>query len=482
MIRAATFSGRRVAVFGLGASGLAAAKSLVAGGADVVVWDDGAAGRDSAAQAGFTVADLREANWRQFSSLVLAPGVPLTHPEPHWTVKAANEAGVEIIGDIEIFCRERTVQAPGSPFIAITGTNGKSTTTALTAHILAELGIDVQFGGNIGRAILTLDPPRPGSVVVAELSSFQIDLTPSLDPTVGVVLNVTPDHLDRHGTLENYAAIKERLAQGAEAACIGLGDVWTRAMADRFSSFSRVYRFSAGDEGESANADFIAEGSELFLRQGGARLPLASLTGISSLRGRHNAENALAALSAICALQDQLNARGSRLQVWKPDRLQAALISFPGLPHRMEEVGRAGGVLFINDSKATNADSTEKALLSFPKDVYWIVGGKPKDGGIETLAAYFDGITKAYLIGEASEAFAKTLSGRVPFEKSGSLDVAVARAAADAARDGRPDAVVLLSPACASYDQFKNFEVRGDAFRKLVVALPGLSATRATAL
>lgn len=478
MIRATTFAGQQIAVFGLGASGLATARALVAGGAAVAAWDDSAASRSAAAAAGIGIFDLSVADWSRFRSLVLAPGVPLTHPEPHWTVKAAKTAGVEVIGDVEIYCRERRAHAPAAPFIAITGTNGKSTTTALIGHLLRELGHDAEIGGNIGRAILTLEPPKTTRVHVVELSSFQIDLTPSLDPTVGVVLNVTPDHLDRHGTLEAYAAVKERLAQGAEAACIGLGDEFTRAMASRFAAFSRVYRFAAGGD-HVADAEFIADGSELILREGGNRMRLASLVGIGSLRGSHNAENALAALSALCALQDRLNARGSTLQVWRTDRLQAGLMSFPGLAHRMEQVGRIGQILFVNDSKATNADSTEKALLSYPQGVYWIAGGKPKDGGIESLAPYFEGIRKAYLIGEAAPAFAATLKGHVAVERSGTLAVAVANAARDAASSGLSEAVVLLSPACASYDQFKNFEVRGDAFRALVTALPGVVLTRA---
>lgn len=477
MIRATTFAGQSIAVFGLGASGLATVRALVDGGAVVAAWDDSPASRDAAVNAGVAIVDLAAADWSRFRALVLAPGVPLTHPEPHWTVVMARAAGVEIIGDVEIYCRERRATAPGAPLIAITGTNGKSTTTALIGHLLRELGHDVEIGGNIGRAVLTLEPPKASRIHVLELSSFQIDLTPTLDPTVGVVLNVTPDHLDRHGTMEAYAAVKERLAQGAEAACIGLGDQYTRSMADRFAAFARVYRFSTADDA----AEFFADGTELYLREGGLRMRLASLVGIGSLRGEHNAENALAALAALCALQDRLNARGSKLQVWRTDRLQAGLMSFPGLAHRMEQVGRIGGVLFVNDSKATNADSTEKALLAYPQNVFWIAGGKAKDGGITGLAPYFEGIRKAYLIGEAAPAFAATLKGHVAVERSGTLDIAVASAARDAAASGLRDAVVLLSPACASYDQFKNFEVRGDTFRSLVTELPGLTAAGALA-
>jgi len=211
MIRATSFQGKTAAVFGLGSSGTAAARALLAGGADVAAWDDSAAGREAALRDGLPLVDLATADWSGFSALVLAPGVPLTHPVPHWAVDKARQNGVEIIGDIEVFARERALRAPEAPFIAITGTNGKSTTTALVAHILRHAGYDAQLGGNIGRAILTLDEPSPDRFHVVEMSSFQIDLTPTLNPTVGVMLNVTPDHLDRHGTIENYAAVKQRL-------------------------------------------------------------------------------------------------------------------------------------------------------------------------------------------------------------------------------------------------------------------------------
>ncbi|HEY8215325.1 MAG TPA: Mur ligase family protein, partial [Methylocystis sp.] len=246
MIRCTAFSGKKVAVFGLGASGLASAQALIAGGASVAAWDDNEAGRAAAAKAGITVEDLRSADWTRFAALVLAPGVPLTHPEPHWTVDKARAANVEVIGDIELFARERARHCPDAPFIAITGTNGKSTTTALVAHLLKSLGHDAQMGGNIGRAILTLEPPARDRFHVVEMSSFQIDLTPTLRPTAGVLLNVTPDHIDRHGTVEAYAAVKERLVEGAEAAVIGVDDDLTRLIAARLASGGELYPFTTG--------------------------------------------------------------------------------------------------------------------------------------------------------------------------------------------------------------------------------------------
>ncbi len=471
MIRATSFEGKSVAVFGLGESGIAAAEALRDGGAVVAAWDDGVLARDAAIAKDIPLVDLSVADWSGFSALVLAPGVPLTHPEPHWTVKRAQDNGVAIIGDIEIFARERALHAPGAPFIAITGTNGKSTTTALIAHILRHAGQDVQMGGNIGRPILTLEPPEPGRFHVIELSSFQIDLTPTLGPTVGVMLNVTPDHLDRHGTIEHYAEIKERVVLGADIAAVGIDDDYGLAMLQRRINVGPVVAFSA--ERSVAPGYSLLDDTVICSNREGLAVKLGSLKGIPTLRGKHNGQNALAAVAAV---RECLGVLGRSTDLdW-----QGALSSFPGLPHRMEEIGRMGKVLFINDSKATNADSTEKALLSFPHDVYWIVGGKPKAGGITSLEPYFGGISRAYLIGEAAEEFAATLDGKVPFERSGTLDAAV-WAASDAAQlsDGI-EPVVLLSPACASYDQFRNFEIRGDCFRGLVASLPGIDMRATT--
>jgi UDP-N-acetylmuramoylalanine--D-glutamate ligase len=459
MIPATSFAGKHVAVFGLGGSGRATAAALAAGGALVSAWDDSPPAVEEAATAGLPVLDLRQADWRVFAALVLAPGVPLTHPEPHWTVIEAERAGVEIIGDIEIFCRERRRNVPDAPFVAVTGTNGKSTTTTLIAHLLAAAGRDVQLGGNIGTPILSLDPPRMGRYHVIEVSSFQIDLAPSIDPSVGVLLNVTPDHLDRHGTLARYAAIKERLAAAAKTAVIAVDDDLTQSIADRIERMGgAVVRVSAR---RPLASGVYAERGTIFVADDGASTSIASLAGVGSLRGAHNAQNAAAAIAAVRALGLDEAA------------IVAGLRSFRGLPHRLEEIGRRGRVLFVNDSKATNADSAEKALLSFDR-IYWIAGGRPKEGGIDSLAGLFPRIAKAYLIGEAMEAFAASLAPEVPVERSGTLAAAVAAAARDAAHDQAPEPVVLLSPACASYDQFQNFERRGDAFRSLVRALDGV--------
>ena len=462
MIPVTSFAGKTVAVFGLGGSGLASCHALKAGGAEVIAGDDGEERLAEAAKAGFATADLRNESWSRFSALVLTPGAPLTHPAPHWTVFLARQAGVEVIGDIELFCRERQRHAPDAPFVAITGTNGKSTTTALLAHLTRVAGYDTQMGGNIGTAILSLEPPRKGRVHVIEMSSYQIDLTPSLDPNVGILLNVSEDHIDRHGTLAHYAAVKERLVAGVPppgTAIIGVDDGWSRAAADRIEQAGkRVVRVSV----RNPLPDGIYVDHETVWRaSGGARSEVARIGGIGSLRGLHNAQNA--ACAAACAI-----ALGISGEV-----LQKALRSFPGLAHRMEQVGRRGHVLFVNDSKGTNADAAARALSSF-SDIFWIAGGKPKLGGITSLAEYFPRIRKAYLIGEAAEEFAATLGAGVPHEISQTLEAAVEHAAHDAEASQLADPVVLLSPACASFDQYRNFEIRGTRFRDLVQALPGV--------
>ncbi|MBO0732910.1 MAG: UDP-N-acetylmuramoyl-L-alanine--D-glutamate ligase, partial [Methylocapsa sp.] len=376
------------------------------------------------------------------------------------TVQMAQKRGVEIIGDIELFCRERRKIAPDSDFVAITGTNGKSTTTALVAHLFRRFGFETETGGNIGTPVLALAAPAKDRVHVVECSSFQIDLAPSLDPSVGVLLNITPDHLDRHGTMENYAAIKARLVERAGLAVIGMDDEESRAIArQRIKSGGRTTCVSVAqfaiDQCEDA---IILEGTALVRRCAGTTHLAGDLAGISSLRGRHNAQNAAAAVAALGPLGSD------------PGRIAQGLRTFPGLPHRLEEVGRLGKVLFVNDSKATNADAAEKALLAFER-VFWIAGGRAKAGGIEPLRPLFDRIVKAYLIGEAAGLFAQTIGDSFPFELCGTLEAAVPAAARDAQASGLESPVVLLSPASASFDQFADFEKRGDWFRAVVNAL-----------
>jgi UDP-N-acetylmuramoylalanine--D-glutamate ligase len=455
-----SFKGRKVALFGLGGSGLATAEALVAGGADVSAWDDNPDSVAKAASRGIGTADLRSVDWSAFAAFVLSPGVPLTHPKPHWTVDLAHAAGVETIGDVELFVRERRVLSPDCPFIAITGTNGKSTTTALIAHILKSSGRDTQLGGNIGTAVLTLDPPAPDRFYVVECSSYQIDLAPTINPTSGILLNLTPDHLDRHGTMQHYADVKERLVAGSKTAIIGDDDSFCSLIADRVEKAGvdvvRISRRHALENG------LYAEGTKILRAKNGNAEGVADLDGIQTLRGSHNSQNACAAIAACLAVGVSVA------------EIQSGLRSFPGLMHRMQPIGRRGAVTFVNDSKATNAEAAAPALSSYDR-IYWIAGGLPKEGGITSLKPLYNRIAKAYLIGEAAPQFAATLGTDVPYEISGTLDNAVRHAAADAERDEVPGAVVMLSPACASFDQFKNFEVRGDHFVSLVAALDGVS-------
>lgn len=464
MISVTTFAGKRVAVFGLGRSGLLSVQALRAGGADVVAFDDNEKSLGDAKAAGVRTQDLRELDWSGVAALVLAPGVPLTHPAPHWSAALAHKANVEIIGDIELFCRERAKAGGVCPLVAITGTNGKSTTTALIAHLLKSAGRDVQMGGNIGVPVLALDPFKAGRHYVLEISSYQIDLAPSLRASVGILLNVTEDHLDRHGSMANYAAIKERLVASVEAdgtAVIAVDDDFTRKAADRIEKAGkRVVRVSVSGR---LRDGFYADGTKIMQAREGRAEVAADLAGIGSLRGQHNAQNAACAVAACVALGLDLPS------------IRQGLSRFAGLAHRMQVIGRRGRVLFVNDSKATNADSAAKALGSF-HDIYWIAGGKAKSGGISSLAGFFPRIAKAYLIGEAAADFAATLDGKVAYEVDGVLSAAVAAAARDAERSAAQEPVVLLSPACASFDQYQNFEKRGEAFSDLVRQIPGLEA------
>lgn len=458
MIPAASFQGRKVAVFGLARSGLAAVRALVAGGAEVLAWDDKIPAREGAAAAGATVRYWGDWPWDDIAALVLSPGVPLYHPEPHDVVLRARECNIEVIGDIELFAR--TIRPdrdkPGrAPLIAITGTNGKSTTTALIGHILKSCGFDAQVGGNIGKPVLELEPPAAKTIYVLEVSSYQIDLSPGLVPDVGVLSNITPDHLDRHGTLESYALTKGRLLRGCSAGgvrVIGVDDAYCSAIFTALAASGRTtVPVSVGKV--LSRGLFVLDG-ELFDAQISHTTRLANLHEAEHLPGVHNWQNAALAFAAV------------RTFVRNAENIATALYDFPGLRHRIELVGRLDKVRFVNDSKATNADAAAKALACFD-DIFWIAGGRPKAGGLDGLESFFPRIRKAFLIGEAEEAFAEALRDKVPVERCGTLDRAFAAAAAAAAQSSAEAPVVLLSPACASFDQFKDFESRGDAFRIL---------------
>ena len=429
MITARAFAGKHYAVYGLARSGLATAEALLASGARVTAWDAKEEAK-AKAPAGTELANLDEADLSQFDSLVVTPGLPLNR---HPIAGRAREAGVEIIGDIELFARARP-ELPPHKVVGITGTNGKSTTTALVHHILKTAGVQTTMGGNIGLPILTQDPLPEGGVYVLELSSYQIDLTQSLNCDVAVLLNITPDHLDRYESFEAYAASKARLfeMQSSQHALI--------ANPQSDTAHGLAMQHIAGKPQSYPLWEDFADHPEQ------ARWP--------SLQGPHNLENAEAARAAVEELGVPL------------ETIIEGLRSYPGLPHRMERIREKDGVLFVNDSKATNPTATAPALAAFER-IRWICGGQAKTDNLDECAPHFGHVASAYTIGEAGELFARLLSPQMPVKNCGKLDVAVREAAADATAGD----TVLLSPACASFDQFRDFEERGDQFRQLVGGL-----------
>ncbi len=447
MITSPAFSGKRYAVLGLARSGLAAAEALLASGAEVVAWDRQDVARERLAGRA-TLADPMETDLTGFAGVVVSPGVPLnTHP----IVQHAWRFGVPLIGDIELFAQGRAALPPHQ-VVGITGTNGKSTTTALVTHILECAGVPALMGGNIGLPILAQDPLPAGGVYVLELSSYQIDLTHSLDCDVAMLLNLTPDHLDRYDGFDAYARSKMRLFAMQSTA---------HAAISTEARFSGDYFGGILDRNVDTPGAAVIDGTTYFdaLDAGGqAEWP--------ALQGPHNLQNVAAAVAAahVLGISDEVIAN--------------ALKTFRGLPHRMERVGTFDGVLFVNDSKATNTDSTAPALDAFPAEpaindgaprIHWIVGGLPKEDGLGACAGHLDNIAAAYTIGEAGPRFAELLEPHIHVERSELMCEAVQRAAAAA----RPGDVVLLSPACASFDQFRDYERRGEHFRTIVAALVG---------
>lgn len=466
MIIANTFKGKTIAVFGLGRTGITAALSLQEGGASVLAWDDHHETRERAAGQGVKLVDLSTYDWDKIDELVLSPGVPHNLPKAHWSAVSAKAAGVPIICDIEIFAREVAQRAPERrpKIIAITGTNGKSTTTALIGHVLSECGRDAQIGGNIGRGVLDLDDMHRSSHYVLELSSYQLERTMSLVPNAALFLNLTPDHIDRHGDLEGYEKAKMRIFdnQGkTEAAIIGVDNSHGKAACTRMIAANgrRVYPISGR---RSLGRGVCVIKGKLYNVMDKKCEMIADLADAIGLDGEHNWQNAAAAFSAVRSLGLDAKAIGQ------------ALLTFPGLAHRMENVGQVGPAKFVNDSKATNADACAQALKTYD-NIYWIAGGVAKEGGIEPLSAHFKNISRAYLIGEAGESFHETLKEKkVPSKVSGDLRMAILCATRDALASKAKNPVVLLSPACASFDQFKNFEIRGDAFRTQVLDIVNL--------
>ena len=459
MIPITEYAGKDVAVYGLGRTGLSAAKALKAGGARVHAWDDNEESRAKAEAVGIALSDINKRDWQTFAALVLSPGIPYKYPQPHRLVRMAEMTGVPVIGDMELFARavQALPERARPKIVAITGTNGKSTTTALIGHILKQAGRDARVGGNIGTGVLDLAALHSNAIYVLEMSSYQLDLVKSLRCDVAVFLNLSPDHLDRHGGMDGYQAAKMRIFQNQtekDVAVVGFDDVYAQSIAigltakgpQRVVQISSTYTLGKG---------ISAVDGRLYDNQSGKAEFVGKLDECPALLGRHNYQNAAAAYAACRALG------------LDPGTIMAGLRSFPGLAHRMEAVGEIDGIRFINDSKATNAQAAEQALRSF-KNIYWIAGGVPKAEGIAPLAPLFPNITKAYLIGQAEDAFAATLHGKVPSQVCGALDRAVEAAYRDAKAAGETGAVILLSPACASFDQFKDYEQRGDVFRSLV--------------
>ncbi len=451
-----------MAVFGLGRTGLSAARALAIGGARALAWDDDPKNRAAAEAAGVQTTDINARDWRDFAAVVLSPGVPLTHPRPHRVVELAHAVGVPVLGDIELFARAVNTLTPSArpKVIGVTGTNGKSTTTALIAHILDQCGKDARLGGNIGRAVLELPPIHAGAYYALELSSYQLDLTKSLRCDVAVWLNLTPDHLDRHGDMAGYLAAKKRILrnQGAQDwAVMGVDDPYCARVCTELTSAGgrQVAPISSS---QALGAGVCMVGGRLYDALSGRAQPVLEQALAGALPGRHNAQNIAAAYAATRALGLQPRAIGD------------AIATFPGLEHRMERAATIAGVRFVNDSKATNADAAAQALAVYPR-IYWIAGGQAKEGGLEGLARLMPNVAKAYLIGEAAYDFAGFLEGKAPAAVVGDLETAVRRAFADAQAAREPDPVVLLSPACASFDQFKDFEDRGRSFKAHVAAL-----------
>ncbi|MCZ6604206.1 MAG: UDP-N-acetylmuramoyl-L-alanine--D-glutamate ligase [Alphaproteobacteria bacterium] len=451
---------RPVALMGYGRSGAASAAALARAGVPLQVWDDDPARRDVALGAGLAVTDLGQADLERFGYLLLSPGIPAHGPHAHAVPARAAKAGLEIVCDIELLFRAR----PDAIYVGVTGTNGKSTTTALIGHILAETGRAFAIGGNIGTPALDLPALGSNAVYVLELSSFQLELMPTATFHVAVLLNLSPDHLDHHGDMDAYADAKARIFVGQDAhdtAIVGIDTEGSRAIYCDLARGGRqsVLPISGCGSSQAAGGVYVEDGWLIDARAGLDKR-IAELAGLSNLPGPHNGENAAAAYAVATALDLSL------------ERVAECFASFPGLAHRLERVDLIGGVLFVNDSKATNADAALRALACYD-DIYWIAGGRAKDGdsGLARLADFGPRIRHAYLIGEARGRLQQSLGAGVPTSMCDSLDEAVTRAASDA--DGRAGAVVLLSPACASFDQFADFEARGEAFRQAVARLPG---------
>ena len=466
MIPVQGLDGQTVAVLGLGRSGKAAVLALQEGGVTAVVWDDGAAARDAAQADGFTLRDLtKSGGFDGIARLIVSPGIPHLYPAPNPIIAAAWRAGVPVDNDIGLFFQsfatdEWSGYTTMPRVIAVTGSNGKSTTSALIHHIVSENGRATQLAGNIGRGVLDIDPAHDGEVIVLELSSYQTDLARALTPDVAVLTNISPDHLDRHAGLGGYFAAKRRLfSEGGPDRCIiCMDDPEGQYLANQMAmgaTDDRVIQVSSRQKLEHAAWSVFARKGFLSEYRKGRQVTSIDLRNIPGLPGAHNHQNACAAYAACRTLG------------FSPKTIEAAMRSFGGLPHRSQLVGEKDGVWFVNDSKATNIDSAAKALQAFPK-IRWICGGLQKDGGLAALLPHVGDVQKAYVIGRDADDFARQLVG-VETVVCGTMEAAVAAAAADAVAGD----VVLLAPACASFDQYDSFETRGDDFMAQVQVVMG---------
>jgi UDP-N-acetylmuramoylalanine--D-glutamate ligase len=456
MIRIPGYEHRRIAVMGLGVAGLPTVRALIASGANVMAWDDGADSRNKAAAEGIPIVDLMAADWAGIDTLVLSPGIPHTFPKPHPIAERARRADAKIVCDVDLLGRAQ----PDATYVGITGTNGKSTTTALIAHILRRAGKQLEVGGNLGPAVMNFAPLGKGGIYVLEMSSYQLERTFSIKFDVSVLLNISPNHIDRHGDLAGYVAAKARIfARNGkkQTAVVGVDDEETRRVADTVADRMHVVRVTR----EAPGAGMVgAAGTKLVDRTNGEARVVLDLKDAPDLPGRHNAQNAAAAYAAARALG------------LAPDVIAAAMKTYRSLPHRLERVATIDGVTYVNDSKATSPEATVWALTSYDK-VIWIGGGLSKEVGYDALIPYLPKITHAFLVGKAAPEIAAFLDRhKIPHTTTDTIERAVPAAHAKA-KEASSVKVVLLSPACASFDQYRSFEKRGDDFRVQVKKLGG---------
>jgi len=453
-------AGKSFGIYGLGATGIASAKTLIASGADVYSWDENPEVCEQTANTEYRAEHPVKWPWDKLDALILSPGIAYTHPKPHSVVEKAKSAGVEVIGDLELFARmiNELDEKDRPKIVAVTGSNGKSTTTALIAHILRETGHRIAEGGNLGQAALSLSPPDEIDAYVLELSSYQLDLITSLKADIAVFLNISPDHLERHGGMDGYIAAKRRIFQNMtldDYAIIGVDDSVSQSVCTDMTAKNATHIIPISVKGTLGHGVF-ALGDVMFCNFDHKTVKAGTLPEVTSLRGRHNYQNAAAALAAV-----------SKIGVSPPVAMMA-MGRFKGLPHRMEEIAQIGKVTCINDSKATNGDAAAQALAAF-NNVYWIAGGQGKEGGLSALSNdVLENVRGVYLFGASAEDFTQDLIGKVNISAFDNLKKALSAALRDALVSHSDNPVVLFSPAAASFDQFKNFSDRGDVFRELV--------------